>query len=79
MTFRFLMLLFLLLFEILRAYSQWTIYSNNFEGFKDGFDLSTVADWSKNGTGGNMEINETNGLCAHESSVCVDMNSNGWG
>ena len=33
----------------------------------------------KNGTGGNMEINETNGLCAHESSVCVDMNSNGWG
>ena len=79
MTFRFSILLFFLLFEILRAYSQWTIYSNNFEGFKDGFDLSTVADWSKNGTGGNMEINETNGLCAHESSVCVDMNSNGWG
>ena len=59
--------------------SQSTIYTNNFEGFLDGFDLSTLNEWLSIGNGGGILINETNGLASQESSVRVEMNNNGWG
>ena len=58
---------------------QSTIYTNNFEGFLDGFDLSTLNEWHSVGNGGGTMVNETNGLASQESSVRVEMNNNGWG
>lgn len=58
---------------------QSTIYTNNFEGFLDGFDLSTLNEWLSVGNGGSVLVNETNGLASQESSVRIAMNNNGWG
>ena len=58
---------------------QSTIYTNNFEGFLDGFDLSSLNEWLTVGNGGGIVVNETNGLASQESSVRIEMNNNGWG
>ena len=69
--------IFFILFSNLLA--QSTIYSNNFEGFSDAFNLSNLFEWTLVGNGGDAIVNETNGLAAQESSVRVEMNNPGWG
>ena len=78
-TSRIFLLVVICCFYNFKILSQSTIYTNNFEGFLDGFDLSTLNEWLSIGNGGGILINETNGLSSQESSVRVEMNNNGWG